>query len=371
MTAAFNSEVDVTVEAAFGYAPYNTTPVWTDISSYVRRLSINRGRGHDLDRIGASTATLQLDNTTGRFDPTYVTGAYYPNVVPMVPIRVVATYATVNYPLFYGFVTEWPLQWTLDEDALVNAAATDGIMLLNLTNSGTANVQENTGTRIGNLLDDTSWPAAWRSIATGDVTAAAYTPDCGVVWSLIQQVMDTEGGLCHIAGDGAFTFQNRDYRSGATTTATFGDSGSEIRYEDVQFGYDDFQIYNRVEVSRVDGATVGAENATSITNFGRRLLSVNDTLHVDDTAATTHATNMVTRYNDPHVLLKSLRVNPARSGTWGTVLGLEISDLVTIRRRPSWAGNVIDVDVFVESINTSIDAVARVWTTTISGTQYV
>ena len=372
MTVAFNSSVDVTVEAAFGYAPYNTSPVWTDITTDVRFLQIGRGRSHTLDTIGAGSCRLRLDNTAGDYDPTNTAGANYPNVLPMVPIRVQAEHSATTYDLFYGFVTSWPMSWTIQKDAVVDVVASDGIMLLNLTNSGSAQVQENTGTRIGNLLDDTSWPASWRSIATGDVTAAAFTPDCGVVWSLIQQVVDTEGGLAFIDGAGDLVFQNRDYRTGLSSTITFGDDGSELRYEDVEMTYDDAQIWNRVEVSRSDpdAATVGADNTASITAYGRRLLSINDTLHVSDATALTHAQNMLARWKDPKIHVTNLAMNASRTNSWANVLGLEVSQKITVNRRPAYAGNTISIDGYVESLIHSIRPEAREWRTVLTTTQY-
>ena len=48
MTVAFNSDVNLTVEIAFASDPLSTTQSFTDVSSYVRELSIDRGRQHDL-----------------------------------------------------------------------------------------------------------------------------------------------------------------------------------------------------------------------------------------------------------------------------------------------------------------------------------
>lgn len=367
---AFNSDVDVQIEVGFGSGPYATSPTWTDITSNVRTARIARGRSHQFDRVGASSLTLTVDNNSGDFDPTNTSGSYYPNVLPMVPIKVTATHSATDYGLFYGMVEAWPLDWTLGGDATVTVSAYDGIKLLNMMNTETAEAQESSGTRIGNLLDDAAWPAGWRSIATGDITVQAFTPSCVSVLSLIRQVEDTEAGLFFIDGDGNAVFQDQTHRSGATPTMTFGDSGVETKYESVKFQYDDQQVFNRIVVQRAGGASVAAENGTSISSYGERLLRVFDTLHTSDAESTTHASTLLTRLKDPHVVLESLVVNPASSGDWADVLGLELSDLVTVMRRPT-AGNTIDVDVFVESIDTTITPRDSRWETVLSGTQYV
>ncbi len=367
---AFNTDVTVAVEIGFGDDPYTLSPTWVDVTADVRQVTISRGRSHDVDRVSASSLALVIDNTSGDYDPTYTGGTHYPNVTPMVPIRVTATHSVTTYDLFYGMVDAWPMSWPSFTDSTIDLTATDGLKLLNLMNTNTAEAQEATGVRVGNLLDDAGWPSGWRTVATGDVTAQAFTPACTSILSLIRQVEDTEAGLFFIDGAGNAVFQDQTHRSGASSTATFGDDGAEVKYETAVLTFDDLQVHNRIEVSRVGGATVGAENAASIANFGKRLLSRFDTLHVDDTEATTLATNMLTRYNDPHVFVDSLTINPLRGASWATVLGLEVSDLVTVKRRPP-AGNTISLDVFVESIRTEINPRDRRWLTTISGTQYV
>ena len=66
---------DIRVEAGFGSglftAPASIT--WTDISSYVRSIpNMNRdGRTNEYDQFQPGTATIVVDNTARRFDPTY------------------------------------------------------------------------------------------------------------------------------------------------------------------------------------------------------------------------------------------------------------------------------------------------------------
>jgi hypothetical protein len=76
------------VECAFGSDASNASPSWQDITDYVREVRIRRGRQFELDRIDASTLALKLDNSDRRFDPSYVSGPYYPNVLPMRRVRV-------------------------------------------------------------------------------------------------------------------------------------------------------------------------------------------------------------------------------------------------------------------------------------------
>lgn len=57
------------VECAFVEDPFGTL-VWTDITSRVASGSASRGRNYELGRTETGLASLELDNTDGRFDPT-------------------------------------------------------------------------------------------------------------------------------------------------------------------------------------------------------------------------------------------------------------------------------------------------------------
>lgn len=59
-----------TVEIAFATAP-GAPPTYTDVTAYVRSLSIRRGRQDLLSRFEAGTSTVTLDNRDRRFEPGY------------------------------------------------------------------------------------------------------------------------------------------------------------------------------------------------------------------------------------------------------------------------------------------------------------
>lgn len=100
------------VAIAFGVNPM-TTPAggdWVDVTPYVRELAINRGKDHELTNSQAGELTLRLRNTDRRFDPTYTSGAYYPNVLPMRRVRVRATRGS-TFDLFQGVIDDWGQAW--------------------------------------------------------------------------------------------------------------------------------------------------------------------------------------------------------------------------------------------------------------------
>lgn len=121
-----------TVELAWGDTYRTVSKTWVDVTTYVRKVKI-RGPGRD-DEFGTTqpgTATVLFDNADRRFEPGYTSGAYSPDVVPLVPIRISVTYSAVTSRLFYGFVRGWPLAYEGDGvDAVVEVACVDATAVL-------------------------------------------------------------------------------------------------------------------------------------------------------------------------------------------------------------------------------------------------
>jgi hypothetical protein len=102
------------VEIAFTTGPNDPSPVWVDVTQWLRAnpgVSVTRGRQDQFSDVQPSKCTLTLDNTDGRFTPGNTASPYYPNVKKGRRIRVTATHATVAYRRFAGYVDEWPVTW--------------------------------------------------------------------------------------------------------------------------------------------------------------------------------------------------------------------------------------------------------------------
>lgn len=124
----------LTVEIAFGDAWNDATPTWVDVTSYVRDsppLRISRGISR-VSRNRPGSLTLTLGNNDRRFDPDYVSGPYANDLVPLVPIRVLATHNAVSYPLFRGFVVSWNVGTRDFKDSTTTVEALDGLSVLEL-----------------------------------------------------------------------------------------------------------------------------------------------------------------------------------------------------------------------------------------------
>lgn len=119
----------ITVRVAFTTDP-GATPTWTDITAYLKRFTIHRGRADDQSPFNAGQATITLSNETRAFDPTYTGSPYYPNVLPMRRISIQATYNAVTYDVFNGYVTNWEQDYSPPSDAECVVTAADAFKVL-------------------------------------------------------------------------------------------------------------------------------------------------------------------------------------------------------------------------------------------------
>lgn len=369
MSSAFDSDVDVTVEVAFGDDVYDT-PTWTEITSSVREFATRRGRSRVLDRMQAGTARLTLNNTSGDFNPENTAGTYYPDVKVFNPIRITATHNTITYPLFRGFVESWDnTAKGGGKDQVAVVRCVDAFRLFAMFEEELTESSEFSGTRIGNLLDTAGWPAGWRDLDTGTHMVQGLTAEFDTVLNQIHRTVLVEQGLFWVAGDGDATFRDGNTRIQDKTTvaATFSDDGSDTGYVDLQLVYDDSQLWNKAHVTRVDGTQQSASNSTSIGNYGERALHLAETLHVSNGEADALANWLVVENRDVRVRAPELVVKPQGDGTttfWVDCLGLELLDRVNVERSDV-GGDTFDEDAHVEGVEHVVRMVGgRSWTTT-------
>jgi len=97
-------------------------PTWTDITTYLMKLHIKRGRLHELDKCEAGIASFVLNNATGNFWRDNTAGAYYvaaqgdSDIRPLTLTRLRYRYEGIYYPLFYGLSESYNPGWAADEE---------------------------------------------------------------------------------------------------------------------------------------------------------------------------------------------------------------------------------------------------------------
>jgi hypothetical protein len=346
----------LTVEVAFASNP-GDSPVWTDITSYVRRFSTRRGREHELDRVEAGTATLVLDNRDRRFDPNHTGSPYSPNVRPMRRIRARATWSATTYDIFHGFVENWPQAWRIPNDAYVSVRAVDAFKVLNLRKITASYSAQLSGARIGAILDSAGWPAADRDLDVGQEQLQADAPSLEAALSVIQEAVQSDGGMANffVSRDGKATFVDRHAAINSPepgASLTWGDSGTENKYRDLVVAYDDTDIWNEIRVTRVGGAVQIATDATSIARYLQRTLERSNLLMTTDVDALDEANFLITRFGEPALRVIEMHLEPAGdTGQWPSVLARDLGDKVIVRRRPPGGGATLEQKSFLEGIS--------------------
>lgn len=366
----------LTVEIAFASDPF-ATPVWTDVTVYVEAVTVKRGKAGVLDNVPAGVCTVTLDNSDGRFDPNYTSGAYYPNVKPFRRIRVrAATADTVTFDdpdyvfddprvtfdggpfgLFSGFITSWPQAYEWPEVSTVTVEAVDGFQILNLRKLTATYSQQLSSERVAAVLDDVSWPTADRDIETGQTTVQAATLEDDNPNGHLQAVARSENGLLFVDRDGRVAFRSRHGLIEAPFDdgrLTFGDEPGEVAFADVTVNYDDIDIWNDVRVSSQGVATQTASDADSQTAYLTRTLERSALLLTSTSEQKQHATYLLTGFAEPALRVDTLVHDQVMdSADWGSVLSRELGDKVTVSLSPPGGGDIVQRS-FVEGITWTV-----------------
>jgi hypothetical protein len=315
-------------------------------------------------------------NPDRRFDPTNLSGPYtgggVTQIVPMVPVRIRASFGGVTYDLLRGYADNWSVAWSDPNWSTVTMTASDAFKVFaNYSRPAVAAVgaSELSGARISRILDSVSWPAADRVIATGNSTLQATTLE-GDALAELQLAADSELGECYVDGAGRVVFRNRlalltDTRS-SISQCTFGDGGgSELPGTDVGVAYDDTQLVNYARVTRVGGVEQSAVDTASQQTYLTRTYERSDLIIETDSDALNLAQWVVSTSKDPELRFNELSFNPraADATLWPQALGREIGDRITVVRRPPGGGSAITRDVFIRGISHEATASTNSWKT--------
>ena len=396
MSVAFDSDVTLTVEIGFDSNPLDASQTFTDVSTYVRSIEVNRGRQHALDEFQTGTCAVVLDNTDDRFNPLNTSSPYYDSsagetkVKPFKKIRISAEYDSTTYRIFTGFITGYPESFGgQGVDATVRVTAVDLFKLFNLntigsrgwlvgnsarsligetTKLGYEDEQELSSARINRLLDAFGIATADRTVSTGRMDVqAGMSLDLNLLTAL-KQVEQAEQGQFFIGADGNCIFRDRNYKRTQqfNSNATFGNGVGELPFSDVITNFDESRITNIVSVQRNGGVEQQVEDNSSIDEFGAREQSLTNTLNVSDSDALSIAQQRLASFSTTSPRIEGLVVNPVGdTNLWTQALGREIGDKITVKV-PTPASTTMEFDVHIEKIAHTINASSQTWSWNLS-----
>jgi hypothetical protein len=307
-----------------------------DVTDITRSINIKRGRNILRDTYEAGSATVRVYDQDGRFNPQNTTSDLYGQLTPLRKLRISATYNGVSYYLFSGYTTTYTYTYDQAEQvAYVDITAVDGFRLFNLANittvTGSANGQD-TGTRIGKILDTVSFPNGMRLIDTGNSLCQADPATTRTALNAIINAEFSEQGAFFMNAEGQAVFKNR-----ANVIASAGGTPIEfnqttgIPYKNLKFAFDDKLIINQATITRIGGIAQFAEDAGSVVTYFPHSVNYNDLVVQTDTDANNIARIYVATRSDTTIRIDEMTVDLLDTAVpTDTMLGLEYFDNVNI-----------------------------------------
>ena len=248
--------------------------VIVDVSDQVNRVVTSRGRNALSDQFQTGELTLRIVDQNGDFNPQNVTGPYYNLLTPMKKVQITATFNSVTYPIFSGFITSYVTTYPKDaeEVAYTEIKAVDAFRLVSNAQISTvtgATAGDLSGTRINEILDEIDWPATMRDVDAGLTTMQADPGTNRTALAALTTVATSEYGALYVDANGSFVFQDRAVTVGsiAGTPTVFADNGTGIVYSDASWILNDTLIFNKSTITRVGGTAQVATNQASIDKY--------------------------------------------------------------------------------------------------------
>jgi hypothetical protein len=248
--------------------------VIVDVSDKVNRVVTSRGRNALSDQFQTGELTLRIVDQNGDFNPQNVTGPYYNLLTPMKKVQITATFNSVTYPIFSGFITSYVTTYPKDaeEVAYTEIKAVDAFRLVSNAQISTvtgATAGDLSGTRINEILDEIDWPATMRDVDAGLTTMQADPGTNRTALAALTTVATSEYGALYVDANGSFVFQDRAVTVGsiAGTPTVFADNGTGIVYSDASWILNDTLIFNKSTITRAGGTAQVATNQASIDKY--------------------------------------------------------------------------------------------------------
>ena len=252
----------------------DSSSVIVDVSNVVDSIETKRGRNPQADQFQTGTLSLRIVDQNGDFNPQNPSSPYYNLLTPMRKVQITATYGSITYPIFSGFITSFTTTTPRNANDVVytTITAVDAFRLAQnaqiSTVAGTSAGQLS-GARINNLLDAINWPASMRDVDAGLTTMQADPGTARTSLAAMQTVEISEYGALYVDAAGSFVFQDRTVTVssiGATPTV-FNDNGTDISYSNAVWRLDDTLVYNTASITRTGGTAQTATNAASVAKY--------------------------------------------------------------------------------------------------------
>jgi len=310
----------------------DSAAVIVDVSNQVDSITTQRGRNASADQFQSGNLSMRIVDQNGDFNPQNTASPYYGLLSPMRKVQISATYLGVTYPIFSGFITGYNTTTPkyVGDVVYTTITAVDAMRLLTnalVTTVTGAVAGEDTGTRIGRVLDTIGWPTSMRSIATGQTTVQADPGTARSALAACQTLEITEYGAFYIDPNGIVTFKNRSYCTSSPngTPVYFNDNGTNISYFNAFWVLNDAQVVNQASITATGLAAQTASNAASIAKYFVHSYTQTDLLMQDTATALNYAQAYVASRAETTIRCDAITLDLYTNNyTTGTIAALDL-----------------------------------------------
>ena len=338
----------------------STTPALViDVTDVTRSINIKRGRNILQDTYDAGSATVRIFDPTGRFNPQNTSSDLFGQLTPLRKLRISAFYAGNNFYLFSGYTTTYTYTYDQAEQvSYVDITAVDGFRLFNLASITTVTGEANgddTGERIGKILDTVSFPNSMRTFDVGDSLVQADPATTRTALNAIKNAEFSEQGAFYMDAEGQAVFKNRNtvVASAGNTPIEFNQTG-DIPYKNLAFAFDDKLIINQATITRIGGVAQFAQDTGSVATFFPHSVNYDNLVVQTDTDANNIARIYVSTRSTTTIRIDAMTLDLLDPAVpTGTVLGMDYFTNVDISNiQPD--GSTITKNLQVQGISWDI-----------------
>ena len=340
---------------------------WTNVTiTDVVRIEFRRGRERADLRDQAGFANITFNNESGYYDPDN-TNAGSPWVVSGASIlrdglqmRIVATWNSTAYPLFYGFLeNNYTNQGFLPE---VTMTFYDGIGYIAdgfAPALATAAYSETAAVRAGRMLDYAGWTTGngFSRSLSGSVTMLATVQNRNCMQA-ITECVDSIAGRFYISKSGVATLVPLSDKFSRPTQLLFSDSGASntVFYQDLITNPGTKYVVNQAIIMRGDNNQVTSTYNPSVSAYGVVKKEIFAPVNTD-----TNATNLALyesrKSATPDTYIERIEFNGLSVAENGLLypdfLSTELADQVSVQRT-TWDGRAIQWNLVVEGMKHTI-----------------
>jgi hypothetical protein len=319
----------------------DSAAVIVDVSSQVNRIETNRGRTALSDEFQTGSLTLRITDQNGDFNPQNPASPYYNLLTPMKKVQITATYGSVTYPIFAGFITSYVTTYPDDGEgvAITTIQAVDAFRLAQLAQISTVagtSAGQLSGARVDDILDQISWPASQRDIDAGLTTLQADPGTNRTALQALFTVANSEYGAIYVSADNNFVFQDRGVTAGSIggTPTVFADDGSGITYFDATWILNDVLVFNKATITRVGGSPQVALNQASIDKYFLHSYFLDNLLMESDAVALDYAKAYVASRQETSIRVDAIVLDlytPSYNSGIVAALDLDFFDPITVK----------------------------------------